>query len=105
MRAGSLRDVIVIEKSITTSNEYKEKVKTFEPFVETRTQVSHVSSNEKYFNGKYTDKIVKKFRLRYIDGVTTDMRIVFEKENYDIKEVVDPSRRKRELLIVGELVK
>lgn len=34
------------------------------------------------------------FKIRYIPGITPRMRIVFEGENYDIKRVMEITRRK-----------
>jgi SPP1 family predicted phage head-tail adaptor len=34
------------------------------------------------------------FKIRYFAGITPAMRIVFEGENYDIKRVIEVTRRK-----------
>lgn len=104
MRAGALKDLITIEKKVNGEDNFGEANDTFEKFKDAYSEVSHIGTSEKYFSGKYSDVDTKKFRIRYIPGVTTNMRILFDGSYFDIKEAVDPYMKKQELLIVGKEV-
>lgn len=43
------------------------------------------------------------FKIRHRSGVTVNMRVVYDGQNYDIKSVGDPDGRKRELHINAKL--
>lgn len=104
MRAGKLKDFITIEKPTIDKNEVGEEINTFEKFCDAYCEVTNIGTSEKYFNARYENVNSKKFRIRFIPGVTTSMRIKLDDEYFDIKEVVDPYRNKRELLIAAQKV-
>ncbi len=101
MRAGALKDLITIEKLTGTKNGFGEIEDSYENFSDAFSEVSHIGTSEKYFSGKYSEVDSRKFRIRYIPGITTDMRILFDSRYFDIKEVVDPYNKKQELLIAA----
>ena len=104
MRAGSLKTLITIENLTTGKNEVGESIPIFTKFADAYSEVTNMGTKEKYFNARYESVDSKKFRIRFISGVTTSMRIKLDDEYFDIKEVVDPYRNKRELLIAAEKV-
>jgi len=104
MRAGCLKNRISIEKLTKNNNDFGEVIENYELFKEAYCEVTGVQTVEKYFKNKYVDVDVKKFRIRFLKDIKTDMRILYENQFYNIKEIVDPYNNKRELLIVGELI-
>lgn len=104
MRAGNLKDKIEIQKLGTAQDEVGQITEKYEKFADAYTEATNLGSKEKYFNGRYEDINMKKFRIRYIPGITTDMRIKLGDELYDIKEVIDPYNKRRELLISAKKV-
>lgn len=104
MRAGKLKTFITIEKPTTDKNEVGESIKDFTKFSDAYSDVTNIGTKEKYFNARYENVDSKKFRIRFIPGVTTSMRIKLDDEYFDIKEVVDPYSNRRELLIAAQKV-
>lgn len=59
-----------------------------------------------YFTANTTDsKVEVKFNMRYVDGITNDMRIQHGQEVYEILSVVNVKSLNRELLCYCKLVK
>ncbi len=65
-------------------------------------EVSHIGTSEKYFNNRFVDEDIKKFRIHFIKDIDTTMQILFNGVSYDIKEIVDPYMSRKELLIAGK---
>ncbi len=104
MRAGSLKDRIEIQEKGTGTDAVGQPLDEYTKFADAYAEVTNIGASEKYFAGRYEEVDTKKFRIRFIDGVTTAMRIKLDDEFYDIKEVVDPYRNRRELLIAAKKV-
>jgi len=101
MRAGLLRKKITIQELSSAQNEYGEAEDTWQEFATVRAGVEPLRERE-YFEAKQTQsESTKKFRIRYLAGVTNKMRILYDGKTFDIESVIDTDERHRELVILA----
>lgn len=99
MRSRNLKHKIEIQNLTTTTNGYGEETESFTKFKEVRAAIENFSSKEVFFSSGIIEKSTKKFRIRFLPGVTTDMRIKQNDKYFDIVEIVNPQERNKELII------
>lgn len=101
MNAGRLRHKIDIEQLVAGSpnqNEYGEPSEVWTVFLnDIWAAVEPLQGRELFAAQEHHAEVTTRIRIRYRDGVTAKMRVVFEGAYYDIKAVIDPERRHREL--------
>jgi SPP1 family predicted phage head-tail adaptor len=56
--------------------------------------VTFIKGTEVWETDQEVAHLTTDFKIRYIAGITPRMRIVFEGENYDIKRVIEITRRR-----------
>lgn len=103
MRAGRMRGNIVIQHQIPGAvDDYGTPVVEWAKFDEVRAAVEPVSGFEqmKYRQEQSISKVL--FRIRYVAGVSTAMRVVSNGVIYNIAHVHDPEDRHRELVLTTE---
>ena len=87
-------------------DEYGEPIDTWEPFKEGIWASKDPLLGNEYFNALTTDtKVEVKFNMRYVEGITNEMRIQHGLEIYEILSVVNVKSLNRELLCYCKLVK
>lgn len=105
MRAGPLKHLIMIQAKGQTRDAYGAVVDGWVDFAPARADVRDVASSERYVSQSINSVITKRFFIRYIDGITADMRIVHDGKNYDIDPPVDTAGKRRMLEIAAAEVK
>ncbi len=93
MRAGKLDQQITVQRSVTAIDDYGVPSTTWTDLVTVRAQVIQQSTEEFIRNGA-SDETVVVFRTRWIEDVTTADRVVFDEDNFNIKELKPIGRRK-----------
>jgi len=101
MRAGNLRHKITIEKPISSTNDFGEEENSYQMFQEAFASVEQFTSKEFFFSNQIVEVSTKKIRIRYFAGLEMNMRIKFNDKYFDIKEIVNPYERNKELLIAA----
>lgn len=101
MRSGPLRHSITIQSKGQTKNGFGELVEAWSDFAIVRADVRDIASSERYVSQSLNSVMTKKFFIRYVDGITADMRIVHEGKVYDIDPPVDSAGKRRMLEISG----
>lgn len=87
-------------------DDYGEPVDTWKPFKEGIWASKDPLLGNEYFNALTADtKVEVKFNMRYISGVTNEMRIQHGDEVYEILSAVNVRGLNRELLCYCKLVK
>lgn len=103
MRPGALRHYITIEQKTVTRDSYGAEVVTWATFVQVWADIRPLSGRELFAAQAAQSEITGKIIMRYIAGVVPSMRISYQGKYYDIKAVIDPELRHRELqLLVSE---
>jgi hypothetical protein len=94
MRAGLLDRQITLQSPTTTIGNDGTPATTFATFATLRAQRLEATLDEYVRNyGASTERLMI-FRTRYIDGVQGDFQIVFEGEQFVIKQIKEIGRRK-----------
>lgn len=93
MRAGTLDRTITIQAFSSTVDDYGTPVETWADFATVRAALIQASTEEYLRGYGETDTLVVIFRIRWLDGVTAQHRIVYEGRNLNIREVKEIGRR------------
>lgn len=103
---GNYRHKINFLHRIPGRDEYGELIDTWEPFKTGIWASKDPLLGNEYFTALTADtKVEVKFNMRYIAGVTNDMRIKHDDEIYEILSAVNVKSLNRELLCYCRLVK
>lgn len=105
IRAGQLRQVVVIEKPINTKGNMGGTSSGWQTFATVRAQLSPLSGRETLSADMIDSEVTARAYLRYIPGITTDMRLNHNGELWNIKAVINQHSRNRqlELLLISGL--
>jgi SPP1 family predicted phage head-tail adaptor len=93
MRAGNLDRVITIQGAATTINPNGTPLETWSDLETVRAQVVQASTDEYIRGNGATDKTVIVFRTWWIDGITNANRVIYNGQNFNIKETKEIGRR------------
>ena len=104
MRAGQLRNRIVIEAPGATQNAYGEPVETWTTFLTTWAKREDLTGREALLASQTQAEVTTRFVTRYAEGVTAKMRITSDGQLYNVESVQDPEGRRRTLVIMAKRV-
>lgn len=102
MDAGSLRNRITILAANYTENAGGEQVADFETAhaEDVPAEIRPVSSKERLANAQISEVVSHRIHIRYLAGITSDMRIQFGDRIFSIDSVIDPDERRIELWLL-----
>jgi len=101
MHAADLRYLIVIQEPTTDRNSYGEDVPTWSELDTVYAAVEPLSGRELFEAQHEITEVMVKFTIRYRDDVTAVMRISFDSDIYNIKEVINVDERDRMLTLLA----
>lgn len=105
MRAGELRHQVHLMEPTHTNDGYGGITTAWGTATVCWGAMLPLKGREWIESGMENSEVIGKCRLRYISGVTPDMRLVYNSRTYEIVSVIDPYERHRELeLMLKELV-
>ncbi len=93
MRAGALDRRIKIEAHSEVQDEFGGLTTVWLPFVTVWARVAPVTGKETFLSDQVTASADTLFRIRYLIGLDTKMRIVYDGKNYNIKNIIEIGRR------------
>lgn len=93
MKAGKLDQVITVQRFTNTVNEFGTPVQSWSDLVTVRAQIIQGSTTE-FIQGGARDDTVMIFRTRWIEGITTADRVVFDGDYFNVKELKPIGRAK-----------
>ena len=105
MQAGTLRHRITIQRKVAGSpqqNAVGEPDVTWTDYLVVSASVDPITGNEPFIAQEHLSRVTSKIRLRYREGITSDMRVSFNSNVYDIKAVLNWGERNVELLLLCE---
>lgn len=94
MRAGKLDRVITIERATTSIDLYGAPIIAWVPVATMRAQIVNGATEEFVRGPGASEETSITFRLRFLDGVTTENRVTYEGQEFDIKEIRELGRRR-----------
>jgi SPP1 family predicted phage head-tail adaptor len=108
LRAGELRESIVIESPTDTVNDYGEAIQTWSVFTTRRAAIDGVSVSELMSaQGPYT-VATHNVRMRYVKGLKAEMRLIWTSRSpvrtLDIISVSERNNREEHVLVCKEQV-
>lgn len=87
MKIGSLKHRIIFQRLVATINENGFETEAWEDYKTIWASVSNLSGREYYEVAAVQAEKTVKFTIRYLTGLTTDMRILFQDKQYNITSI------------------
>lgn len=84
MRTEELKHKIIFQKLTATTNENGFEVEVWEDYSTVWAEVSNLMGREYFAAAAVQAEKTVKFTIRYLQGITDDMRILFEDKQYNI---------------------
>lgn len=104
MRAGSLRHKVTIQKATESQDSYGEPDPTWGVYAVVWASIEPVTGREYLQNRQTGVEITHKVTIRYLDGVTAKMRVLYDGRYFDIEAVLnDKERNAMHILMCKEL--
>lgn len=90
---GKLRHRITIQNLVIIKDNIGQELEEWQDIATIWASVEPLSGKE-YFNAQQTNsKVSTKITIRYLSGVTSEMRIIFQKHTYNILSVINFEER------------
>lgn len=102
INAGKYRHVIAIEKLDKNKNKYGEPTNKWIEFLQVRAAIYPISGREFFSAEKVNSEVTHKINIRYIKGLTPDMRIKFGDRLFSIISIINFQERNTELQILAK---
>ena len=100
MRAGKLRQMIVIQSHTFTTDDFGGQIEAWADVATVAASVEPLSGRELIAAQAAQSEITTRFVVRYLAGIEPAMRIVYNGKIYNISAIIDPEERHRELQIM-----
>lgn len=100
--AGELRHVITIQERAETTDAYGGTVYIWSDFATVRAKVQPLRGRELIAAQAAQNQTTVKFYIRYLAGIDSTMRLVWDGNNYDIEPPVDVNGQGRVLEIMAK---
>lgn len=101
MRAGKLRNPVTIQQPVETPNSYGEPETTWILFAQAWASIEPLQGREYLASAGIRSEVTTRIRMRYVEGVTTKMRVLFGDRQFDISAVINVDERGRELHLMA----
>ena len=102
MQAGTLRHLVVIQKTTHIVNSFNEQIDTPVEFAQVWASVRPLTGSERVIASQTAAKETTVFGMRYLRNLTAKMTILFDGNTYNISSIQDKDARKRELTIYAQ---
>ncbi len=101
--AGKLTEIVVVQSAVETRNHLGEATLSWNTYATRWASVEGVSVRES-LEGQQSTSVTHKVQMRYLDGLTTQMRIYWRGRTLEIISVLEHDRRSEHQLICQEAV-
>lgn len=99
MKAGNLRNLIIIEQATETFNSEGELVTTWATYKSVWAEILPLVGREFWASKQVNSETTGKLRIRYIAGITPKMRIKFGNRYFEILGVINIEEKGEEMVI------
>lgn len=100
MRVGKLRHLVTIQQPVEASNEYGEPETSWLIYAQVQASIEPLQGREFLASAGVRSEVTTRIRMRYVEGVTTKMRVLFGDRAFDISAVINVDERGRELQLM-----
>lgn len=94
MRAGKLDKTITLQSFSSTVDQYGTPVEAWTNFATVRAQLIEGATDEFLAGYGETEAVTAVFRIRWLDGVTTDHRVQYAGRNLNVRQITEVGRRR-----------
>ena len=101
---GKLRERVTIQAATETRNAMGETTQAWSTFVERWASVQCISAREFLLSGQQNTEISHRVRLRYVEGLTSTMRILWRGRVLEIASAIEHNNRSEHELLCTERV-
>lgn len=101
---GRLRERVTIQNATETRNAMGETTQTWGTFAERWASVQGISAREFLLSGQQQTEISHRVRLRYVDGLTSTMRVLWRGRVLEIASALEHNNRSEHELLCTERV-
>jgi SPP1 family predicted phage head-tail adaptor len=104
MDAGTLRDRVTVQQATEARNRLGESILSFSTFAEVSASVQGVSAREFLLAGQQQVEVSHRVRMRYLNGLTPQMRLLWRGRTLEIISILEHENRSVHELICQESV-
>lgn len=97
---GEFRHIVIFQKKLGVQNSYGEISDEWTDFLKTRAGIYPVSGKEFFAAETVNSELTHKVHLRFLPGITPDMRIKFGNRFFTIISVINYQEKNIELQII-----
>jgi SPP1 family predicted phage head-tail adaptor len=97
-----MRHQLTLQVRVTAQDSAGEPLLSWSDFATRRCAVEYAPGSELWVSAQRQARVPTVFRLRYLDGVTPSMRVVFNGKVFNVLSAVDQESRHEELVITAE---
>jgi SPP1 family predicted phage head-tail adaptor len=99
---GRLRERVTFQQATETRNRLGETVQSWATYAERWASVQGLSSREVLLTGQQQTEITHRVRMRYLDGMTNSMRILWRGRVLEITSLLEHNNRSEHELLCTE---
>lgn len=100
MRSGKLRHRITIQRPIETQGPTGEMAVVWSDFADVAASVEPLRGREFWAAKEMQAQVSTRIRIRYLEGVTPKMQVLFGTRSYLIESVINPEFRNIEMQLM-----
>jgi SPP1 family predicted phage head-tail adaptor len=100
VKSCKLRHVVIVQERTETRQPDGSYAPTWSTFATLRAAVEPLRGQEYFAAHQLQASTNVRIRVRYVSGVTTKMRVLFESRYFEIEGIIDPEMRHRELQLM-----
>ena len=104
MRAGDLKRKITLQTPAQEQDSFGQPALGWSDFATVRASVEPLQGREFMAAAQMTAELTTRFRIRYLAGVTEDMRVLYAGRIYNIQSVIDTDDAHSELQLMAVAV-
>lgn len=104
IRAGELNERVTIQAPAESRNALGETTLSWSDYTTRWASVEGVSAREAIFNGKQDVNITHRVRMRFVSGLTQNMRLIWRGKTLEITSLLEHANRSEHELICSESV-
>lgn len=102
--AGRLRERVTVQQASETRNALGETLQTWSTYSTIWASVEGVSSRESLLAGQQEIAISHRVRMRWLDGLTQNMRLRWRNRTLDIISILERDNRREHELLCQETI-
>lgn len=100
MRAGQLRNRVTLERRVQGQDELGQPIDEWLALGIVPASIEPLNGREYLAAGAEQSEVTTRIRIRYFAGLLPADRVTHDATQYDIKSVIDPQTRKREIVLM-----